>query len=80
MSTAYLYNDIASTLKKTGYDVVVLSTTPHFNVVKEQLSVQPMKWGLWGLYKQSLFRGVKGELEELIRVYHVPQKNSRVHF
>lgn len=77
VSTAYLYNDIASAFKKAGYDVVVLSTTPHFNVVEEQLAVQPMKWGVWGVYKKSLFRGSNGELEEPITVYHVPQKKFK---
>lgn len=77
VSTAYLYNDIASAFKKAGYDVVVLSTTPHFNVVEEQLAVQPMKWGIWGLYKKSLFRGTNGELEEPITVYHVPQNKFK---
>ena len=37
VSTAYLYNDIALAFKKAGYDVVVLTTTPHFNLVKELL-------------------------------------------
>ena len=69
VSTAYLYNDIALAFKKRGYDVVVLSTTPHFNVVEEQLSEQPMKWGIWGLYKKSLFKGIP--------VYHVPQKKFK---
>lgn len=77
VSTAYLYNDIASAFKKAGYDVVVLSTTPHFNVVNEQLAVQPMKWGIWGLYKKSLFRGTNGEIEDPITVYHVPQKKFK---
>lgn len=77
VSTAYLYNDIASAFKRAGYDVVVLSTTPHFNVVEEQLAVQPMKWGVWGLYKKSLFRGTSGELDEPITVYHVPQKKFK---
>lgn len=77
VSTAYLYNDIASSFQKAGYDVVVLSTTPHFNVVKEQLAVQPMKWGVWGLYKKSQYRGMNGELEEPITVYHVPQKKFK---
>lgn len=77
VSTAYLYNDIASAFKKAGYDVVVLSTTPHFNVVREQLAVQPMKWGVWGLYKKSLFCGMSGELDEPITVYHVPQKKFK---
>ena len=45
VSTAYLYNDIALAFQKKGYEVVVLSTTPHFNVVQEQLAEQPMKWG-----------------------------------
>ena len=69
VSTAYLYNDIALAFKKAGYDVVVLSTTPHFNVVPEQLEKQPMKWGLWGMYKKSLFEGIP--------VYHVPQKKFK---
>lgn len=77
VSTAYLYNDIASAFKKAGYDVVVLTTTPHFNVVKEQLAMQPMKWCVWGLYKKSLFHGTSGELVEPITVYHVPQKKFK---
>lgn len=77
VSTAYLYNDIALAFKKAGYDVVVLTTTPHFNLVKEQLAVQPMKWGVWGLYKKSLFRGANGELADGIPVYHIPQKKFK---
>lgn len=69
VSTAYLYNDIALAFQKKGWDVVVLSTTPHFNVVEEQLAEQPMKWGVWGLYKKSLFKGIP--------VYHVPQKKFK---
>lgn len=69
VSTAYLYNDIALAFQKKGWDVVVLSTTPHFNVVEEQLAEQPMKWGMWGLYKKSLFKGIP--------VYHVPQKKFK---
>ena len=72
VSTAYLYNDIALGFKRAGYDVVVLSTTPHFNVVPEQLKKQPMKWGIWGLYKKSLFEGIP--------VYHVPQKKFKSTF
>lgn len=69
VSTAYLYNDIALSLKKAGYEVVVLSTTPHFNLVEEQLKKQPMKWGIWGLYKKSNFEGIP--------VYHIPQKKFK---
>ena len=66
VSTAYLYNDIALAFQERGYDVVVVSTTPHFNAVPEQLEKQPLHWGFPGLYKTSSFRGIK--------VYHVPQK------
>ena len=69
VSTAYLYNDIALAFQKNGWEVVVLSTTPHFNVVEEQLAEQPMKWGVWGLYKKSSFKGIS--------VYHVPQKKFK---
>lgn len=69
VSTAYLYNDIAFAFKNAGYDVVVLSTTPHFNVLQEQLEEQPIKWGVWGLYKKSIFKGIP--------VYHVPQKKFK---
>lgn len=69
VSTAYLYNDIALAFQKNGWDVVVLSTTPHFNVVEEQLAEQPMKWGVWGFYKKSSFKGIS--------VYHVPQKKFK---
>lgn len=69
VSTAYLYNDIALAFKKAGYEVVVLSTTPHFNVMEEQLAEQPMKWGCWGLFKKSIFKGIP--------VYHVPQKKYK---
>lgn len=69
VSTAYLYNDIALRFQKEGYEVVVLSTTPHFNVVKEQLGKQPLKWKIPGIYKESNFHG--------IRVLHVPQKKFK---
>lgn len=69
VSTAYLYNDIALKLKERGYDVVVLTATPHFNLVPEQLAEQPLRWKVWGLCKVSNFNGIK--------VYHVPQKKFK---
>lgn len=72
VSTAYLYNDIALAFKKRGYEVAVLSTTPHFNVVEKQLAEQPMKWGVWCLFKKSIFKGIP--------VYHVPQKKFKSTF
>lgn len=69
VSTAYLYNDIALAFKKNGWDVVVVSTTPHFNVVPEQVEQQPLRWKVPGLYKVSDFHGIP--------VYHVPQKKFK---
>ena len=69
VSTAYLYNDIALRLQQRGYDVVVLTTTPHFNIVPEQVEKQPMRWKVWGLCKVSKFNGMT--------VLHVPQKKFK---
>ncbi len=66
VSTAYLYGDIARMLKKDGWDVRVLTTTPHYNRVASQLKKQPAKWLVWGLVKKSDFDGIP--------VYHIPQK------
>ncbi len=72
VSTAYLYNDIALRFKESGYDVVVLTTTPHYNIVQSQLAAQPLKWKIWGVCKESCFQG--------IRVIHVPQKKFKNSF
>ena len=69
VSTAYLYNDIALRLQQRGYEVVVLTTTPHFNIVPEQVEKQPMKWKVWGFCKVSKFNGMT--------VLHVPQKKYK---
>lgn len=69
VSTAYLYNDIALRLLQRGYEVVVLTTTPHFNIVPEQVEKQPMKWKVWGFCKVSKFNGMT--------VLHVPQKKFK---
>lgn len=69
VSTAYLYNDIALKLQERGYEVVVLTTTPHFNIVPEQMEEQPMQWKVWGFCKVSNYNGMK--------VLHVPQKKFK---
>jgi len=69
VSTAYLYNDIALKLQERGYEVVVLTTTPHFNIVPEQVEKQPMHWKVWGFCKVSKFNGMT--------VLHVPQKKFK---
>lgn len=69
VSTAYLYNDIALRLQKRGYEVVVLTTTPHFNIVPEQVEKQPIRWKVWGFCKMSNYHGMT--------VLHVPQKKFK---
>lgn len=69
VSTAYLYNDIALKLYREGYEITVLTTTPHYNIVKEKLIEQPLKSKLFGLYYQSDFHG--------ICVKHIPQKKHK---
>ena len=69
VSTAYLYNDIAKRLQERGYDVVVLTTAPHFNIVPEQVARQPMHWKVWGFCKVSKYHGMT--------VLHVPQKKFK---
>jgi predicted Ser/Thr protein kinase len=59
VSTAYLYNDIALAFQKKGYEVVVLSTTPHFNVVQEQLAEQPHFRKAESVEKQNIFERMK---------------------
>ena len=69
VSTAYLYNDIAKAFRDSNFEVVVLTTTPHYNVVQENLVKQPLKKHAFGLYYTSDFSGIK--------VIHVPQKKFK---
>ncbi len=69
VSTAYLYNDIALRFREDGYEVVVLTTTPHYNLLSAELVKQPLKRKGFGLFYESDFKG--------IRVFHVPQKKFR---
>lgn len=69
VSTAYLYNDIALNLQREGFEVTVLTTTPHYNVVVSELEKQPIRSKFLGLYKVSNFKGIK--------VIHIPQKKFK---
>ncbi len=68
VSTAYLYNDIALGLAKNGFDVIVLTTTPHYNIIEAALTKQLIK-KLFGLYFVSYYHGIK--------VYHLPLKKHK---
>lgn len=69
VSTAYLYNDLAIGFQEAGYDVVVLTTTPHYNILEQELLKQPLRKRLLGLYSISSFHGIK--------VYHIYQKKYK---
>ena len=69
VSTAYLYNDIALGFKNAGYEVVILTTTPHYNLITNALNKQPLIRKLLGIYYESDFNG--------IRVIHVPLKKYK---
>ena len=69
VSTAYLYNDIVLGFKDAGYEVVVLTTTPHYNLIETALQKQPLNRKLFGLFYESDFDG--------IRVIHVPLKKYK---
>ena len=69
VSTAYLYNDIALGFKDAGYEVVVLTTTPHYNLIEAALQKQPLNRKLFGLFYESDFDG--------IHVIHVPLKKYK---
>lgn len=69
VSTAYLYNDIALGLVDNGFDVVILTTTPHYNLIESELDKQPLSKKLFGLYYVSFFNG--------IIVYHIPLKKYK---
>lgn len=69
VSTAYLYNDIALKFREKGFKVIVLTTTPHYNIIAEELNKQPLKRLLCGLYYTSNYKETK--------VIHVPQKKFK---
>ena len=71
VSTAYLYNDLVLGFKNNGYDVSVLTSTPHYNLTKESLKEQPLQKKFFGLLYTSVFNGVK--------VYHIPLKKYKNH-
>ena len=69
VSTAYLYNDIALGFLNAGYEVVVLTTTPHYNLIDNALIKQPLVSKFFGIFYESSFDG--------IRVIHVPLRKYK---
>ena len=71
VSTAHLYSDLVLGFKRRGYQVTVLTSTPHYNLTDESTRAQPLKKRFFGLLYTSIFNGVK--------VYHVPLKKYKNH-
>ena len=69
VSTAYLYNDIARGFQKKNYEVTVLTTTPHYNVIQDSIDKQPLIKYFFGLFFTSNLNGIK--------VYHIPLKKYK---
>ena len=72
VSTAELMTELALELRKLGYELTVLTTTPHYNLEPEARQRQPLvkRWG--SLLYQSDFQAIP--------VYHasIPVKGKRV--
>lgn len=72
VSTAVLMTELAQALQTQGHEVIVLTTTPHYNVEPEARARQPLRpdWGRW-LQRSEL---------DGITVYHtsMPVKGDRV--
>ena len=58
VSTAYLYNDLVLGFKDKGYDVSVLTSTPHYNPTKESLEKQPLEKKFFGLLLSQILLGL----------------------
>ena len=69
VSTAYLYSDLVLGFKNKGYDISVLTSTPHYNLTKDSLEKQPLQKKFFGLLYNSFFNGIK--------VYHIPLKKYK---
>ena len=68
VSTSYLYGDIACGFIDEGFDVIVITTTPHYNP-PDSISGYSFEKRFLGIYSTSFFNGAK--------VYHIPMKKFR---
>jgi colanic acid biosynthesis glycosyl transferase WcaI len=70
-SNAYIFADIALELQKYGHKITVITTTPHYSILKENLDRQPFFDSEKRWYKKSNFYGIE--------CYHIvvpPKKGS----
>jgi colanic acid biosynthesis glycosyl transferase WcaI len=69
VSTAYLYNDIALGFVNKGFEVSVLTTTPHYNFTKPINEENGFQKKLFGIFYKSNLQGVE--------IFHIPQKKYK---
>lgn len=62
-SNAYIFGDLALELQKRGHEVSVITTTPHYSVLQENLDSQPFTDGEKRWFKISRFNNM--------RCYHI---------
>ena len=58
-ANSYIFSDIARELKCLGHTLYVVTTTPHYGVLKENTDKQPLRDGLKKWYKTSDYYGIK---------------------
>ena len=59
-ANSYIFSDLAIELQKLGHEVSVITTTPHYGVLKENIQKQPLLKGKNKWYKISDFHnGIK---------------------
>jgi len=58
-ANAYIIADIALELQKHGHRVTIITTTPHYSVLQENLDKQPFTNGDNSWYKKSYFHGME---------------------
>lgn len=78
-SNAYIFGDIALELQKHGHKISVITTTPHYSILQENIDKQPFYDGERQWYKKSSFHGMdcyhivvpseKGSMKQRLMTY-----------
>ncbi len=72
VSTAYLMTDLCRELRRLGHEVLVLTTTPHYNVERSSLQRQPLQ----AVWKNFLYRSRCDGID--VWHVHIPTKGEKV--
>jgi colanic acid biosynthesis glycosyl transferase WcaI len=57
-ANSYIFADIAVELQKLGHRVTVITTTPHYSILQENIDKQPFRAGEKKWYKRSCYQGI----------------------